>query len=194
MHRGEMGTIALNQLLQARLNPESGGHAEIIRGDRSFRVADKVMQIRNNYDKEVFNGDVGLIRSLGQADDGERVLTIEFTDGRTVDYATTEIDQLAHAYAISVHKSQGSEYPAVVLPLLTQHFMMLRRNLLYTAMTRGKKLVILIGSRRAVRMAVRDEAAQSRWTWLAARIRAVIDGPAASGDLAGSGSAADAQK
>lgn len=175
MHRGELGTITLNQLLQARLNPPAAGRGEISRGERIYRVGDKVMQLRNDYDKEVFNGDVGIIRDLRPGvEDGERVFDIEMADGRMVEYAQTEVDQLGHAYAISVHKSQGSEYPAIVLPLVTQHYMMLRRNLLYTAITRGKKLVVLIGSRRAVRLAVRDESAQTRWTWLAERIRAAL--------------------
>ena len=174
MHRGELGTVALNALLQARLNPAGPGRAELVRRDRTLRVGDKVMQIRNDYDREVFNGDVGLIRRLREDEDGAQVLEVELADGRPVDYTAGEIDQLTHAYAISVHKSQGSEYPAVVIPLLTQHFLMLQRNLLYTAITRGKRLVVVVGSRRAIGMAVRNGAAHTRWTWLAQRIRAAI--------------------
>jgi len=176
MHRGEVGTLALNQLLQARLNPAAPERGEISRGERIIRVGDKVMQVRNDYDRDVYNGDVGLVRAMRAGDtDGERVLEVELADGRAVDYTAADIDQLAHAFAISVHKSQGSEYPAVVIPLLTQHYLMLQRNLLYTAITRGKRLVVLVGSRRAVAMAVRNQAAHSRWTWLGQRIRAALD-------------------
>ncbi len=133
------------------------------------------MQVRNDYDRDVFNGDVGLVREIRARDEeeggGGRGLLVELTDGRMVDYAASDVDQLAHAFAISIHKSQGSEYPAVVIPLLTQHYMMLQRNLLYTAITRGKRLVVLVGSRRAVHMAVRNTAGGARWTWLAQRIR-----------------------
>ena len=178
MHRGEVGTLALNQILQARLNPAAPERGELARGERVLRVGDKVMQVRNDYDKDVFNGDVGLVRAMRTADDGgERALEVELADGRVVDYTAADVDQLAHAYAISVHKSQGSEYPAVVIPLLTQHYLMLQRNLLYTAITRGKRLVVLIGSRRAVTMAVKNRAAHARWTWLAERIRAALAGP-----------------
>ena len=177
MHRGEVGTVALNQILQARLNPPAPGRGEIGRGDRVLRVGDKVMQVKNDYDKDVFNGDVGLVRDLRDGDgDGERALEVELADGRVVDYTAADVDQLAHAYAISVHKSQGSEYPAVVIPLLTQHYLMLQRNLVYTAITRGKRLVVLVGARRAVMMAVRNQAARTRWTWLAERIRVALAG------------------
>jgi exodeoxyribonuclease V alpha subunit len=173
MHRGELGTVALNQVLQAHLNPPEAGRGELARGDRIVRVGDKVMQIRNDYDKDVFNGDVGLVRDLRPGEEvDQRVLEVEMSDGRAVEYTAADVDQLAHAYAISIHKSQGSEYPAVVIPLLTQHYLMLQRNLLYTAITRGKRLVVLVGSRRAVQLAVRNHAARSRWTWLAERVRA----------------------
>ena len=175
MHRGELGTLSLNQALQARLNPAGAGRAELVRGERVLREGDKVMQVRNDYDRDVFNGDVGLVREIRARDEeeggGGRGLMVELTDGRMVDYAQSDVDQLAHAFAISIHKSQGSEYPAVVIPLLTQHYMMLQRNLLYTAITRGKRLVVVVGSRRAVQMAVRSVAGGARWTWLAQRIR-----------------------
>ncbi len=171
MHRGELGTMALNGVLQARLNPAGAGRGEVTRGERVLRVGDKVMQVRNDYDKDVFNGDVGVVSGLRADEDGDRVLEVELGDGRRVEYGPADVDQLAHAYAISVHKSQGSEYPAVVLPLLTQHYLMLQRNLLYTAITRGKRLVVLVGSRRAVQMAVANRSAHARWTWLAQRIR-----------------------
>ena len=168
MHRGDLGTGALNTALQDRLNPTTPDQLTVKRGDRDFRIGDKVMQIRNNYDKEVFNGDVGVIAEIR---DRGRELLVHINDGRRALYERDEIEQLTHAYAISVHKSQGSEYPAVVLPLVTQHYMMLQRNLLYTAITRGKRLVILIGAKRAVAMAVRNDATKQRWTWLANRIR-----------------------
>ncbi len=168
MHRGDLGTIALNAALQDRLNPKVEGRREIARGDRAFRQGDKVMQVRNNYDKEMFNGDVGVIDSI--RDEG-RVLEVVTPDGRRATYERDEIDQLLHAYAVSVHKSQGSEYPAIVVPMVTQHYMMLQRNLLYTAITRGKRLVVLVGSTKAVNMAVRNDATKQRWTWLAERIR-----------------------
>jgi exodeoxyribonuclease V alpha subunit len=168
MHRGELGTAALNAALQARLNPTSE-RDELVRGDRAFRAGDKVMQLRNDYDRGVFNGDIGVIASV---DARSATLRVDFDGARHVDYERAELDQLVHAYAVSVHKSQGSEYPAVVLPLATQHYMMLQRSLLYTAVTRGRRLVVVVGSRRAVGMAVRNATARQRYTWLAERIRA----------------------
>jgi exodeoxyribonuclease V alpha subunit len=169
MHRGELGTAALNQVLQARLNPATDSAPELTRGDRVFRRGDKVMQLRNDYDRGVFNGDIGVIAAI-VVDEG--VTRVDFGDGRVADYERNELDQLVHAYAVSVHKSQGSEYPAVVIPVSTQHFMMLQRSLLYTAVTRGKRLVVLVGSRKAIAMAVRNAAARQRFTWLAERLRA----------------------
>jgi exodeoxyribonuclease V alpha subunit len=171
MHRGELGTIALNQLLQARLNPGGIGPA-VERGGRSYRVGDKVMQIKNDLDRDVSNGDLGVIRSID--DEG---LDVALLDGRVVRYEPAELDQITHAYAISVHKSQGSEYPCVVVPILTQHYLMLQRNLLYTAVTRGKRLVVLVGSRRAIGMAVKNADQRRRWTHLAERLRAAADRP-----------------
>jgi len=170
MHRGELGTGALNTALQARLNPGGIG-GELVRGDRAFRAGDKVMQLRNDYDRNVFNGDIGVIAHV---DAEAAVLRVDFADGRVADYERAELDQLVHAYAVSVHKSQGSEYPAVVLPLATQHYMMLQRSLLYTAVTRGKRLVVVVGSRRAIGMAVRNATARQRHTWLAERIRELV--------------------
>ena len=166
MHRGELGTAALNRALQDRLNP--AGETELARGERVYRRGDKVMQLKNDYDKSVFNGDIGVIASV----DGENhALGVEF-DGRLVGYERAELDQLAHAYAVSIHKSQGSEYAAVVIPLATQHYMMLQRSLLYTAVTRGKRLVVIVGSRRAVQLAVKNADAKKRYTWFAERVRA----------------------
>ncbi len=167
MHRGELGTAALNRVLQEKLNPERGG-TELTRGDRVFRTGDKVMQLRNDYDKSVFNGDIGVLAGI-DADAG--TVRVDF-EGRIAVYERAELDQLVHAYAVSVHKSQGSEYPAVVIPLATQHYMMLQRSLIYTAVTRGKKLVVIVGSKRAISLAVRNADAKKRYTWLAERLRA----------------------
>jgi exodeoxyribonuclease V alpha subunit len=168
MHRGELGTASLNKALQERLNPP--GKPEMSRGERSFRQGDKVMQLKNDYDKSVFNGDIGSILAI---DTEAGSMRVDF-DGRVASYERSELDQLQHAYAVSIHKSQGSEYPAVVIPLATQHFMMLQRSLLYTAVTRGKQLVVLVGSRRAITLAVRNADAKKRHTWLAERVRAAI--------------------
>jgi exodeoxyribonuclease V alpha subunit len=165
MHRGELGTHVVNRALQERLNPNAG--PELVRGDRTFRRNDKVMQLKNDYDRGVFNGDIGVIDSV-DVDGG--VIRAEF-DGKLVTYERAELDQLVLAYAVSIHKAQGSEYPAVVIPIVTQHFVMLQRSLLYTAVTRGKKLVVLVGSRRAISVAVNNADARKRYTWLAERIR-----------------------
>ncbi|MDR2160861.1 MAG: AAA family ATPase, partial [Desulfovibrio sp.] len=164
MHKGAAGVTSLNSRLQDVLN---AGKPEISRGERRFRLDDKVMQIRNNYEKDVFNGDIGRVCLL-QAEDRE--LTVRFYD-RNVIYSFEELDEIVPAYAISVHKSQGSEYPAVVLPLLTQHYVLLQRNLVYTGVTRGRRLVILVGSVRALQIAVRNNKTQARHTWLARRLR-----------------------
>ena len=132
----------------------------------SFRTNDKVMQITNNYEKEVFNGDIG--RIVGIDLDEQKVL-VKFED-RVVSYEWSDLDELVLAYAISIHKSQGSEYPAVVVPLLSQHYIMLQRNLLYTAITRAKRLVVLVGSKRAVAIAVKNNKVQHRYTNLAVRL------------------------
>jgi exodeoxyribonuclease V alpha subunit len=166
MHRGELGTAALNRALQDRLNPATGT-PELVRGDRSFRKGDKVMQLRNDYDKNVFNGDIGVIDAI---DTEAGAMRVDF-DGRGAAYERNELDQLVHAYAVSIHKAQGSEYAAVVIPLVTQHFMMLQRSLLYTAVTRGKRLVVIVGSRRAVQLAVNNVDAKRRYTSLAERVR-----------------------
>jgi exodeoxyribonuclease V alpha subunit len=169
MHRGELGTAAVNQALQERLNPPGRGAPELARGERQFRRGDKVMQLRNDYDKNVFNGDIGVIEGV---DVEVGVLRVDFGE-RHVSYERAELDQLVHAYAVSVHKSQGSEYPAVVLPVVTQHYMMLQRSLLYTAVTRGKRLVVLVGTKRAVQLAVRNADARRRYTWFSERVRAL---------------------
>ncbi|MBQ9336289.1 MAG: ATP-dependent RecD-like DNA helicase [Lentisphaeria bacterium] len=164
MNRGVCGTVQLNERLQNLLNPEKAGFRS---GERVFHAGDKVMQITNNYDKGVFNGDMGTILSIRHSDSTFKVRY----DLGDVEYNFTEGVQLAPAYAVTVHKSQGSEFPAVVMPVLTQHFMMLQRNLLYTGMTRAKKLMILIGSRKAVSMAVRNFVREPRHTLLPERLK-----------------------
>ncbi len=163
MNRGSAGTLALNSALQSALNPSG---AELLRGERRFRVGDRVMQVRNNYEREVFNGDIG---RLSRIDSEAQTLVADF-DGRPVTYRFSDLDELQLAYAISVHKSQGSEFPAVVIPLVTQHFLLLQRNLLYTAVTRGKRLVVLVGDKRALAIAVRNDKTVSRHTGLRARL------------------------
>jgi len=165
MHKGLLGAAALNVELQALMNPSG---PSVTRGNRVFRVRDKVMQTRNNYDLDVFNGDIGSIVSI---DEAERTVTTSF-DGHDVVHDEAELDELTLAYACSIHKAQGSEYPCVVLPLHTQHFVMLKRNLLYTAITRGRRLVVIVGSRRALSTAVKNSETVRRFTGLGARLTA----------------------
>jgi exodeoxyribonuclease V alpha subunit len=167
LHRGAAGVGELNRRLQAALNPPAEGKPDHRRGSQLFRLGDRVMQTTNNYDKEVFNGDMGRITALDVVDQG----LVARIDGREVAYEFSELDELFHAYAVSVHKSQGSEYRAVVLPVLTQHYVMLQRNLLYTAVTRAKELVVLVGTRRAIAIAVRNHKIMDRHTALDARLR-----------------------
>nr|WP_290666261.1 ATP-dependent RecD-like DNA helicase [Ardenticatena sp.] len=171
MHRGAAGVGELNRRLQERLNPARPGIAEYRHGHRIFRVGDRVMQIRNNYEKQVFNGDMGRLIAI---DLEEQQLVVDF-EGEQVSYEFHELDQVVHAYAISVHKSQGSEFPVVVMPILTQHYMMLQRNLLYTGITRAREMVVLVGSKRAIAIAVRNNRVAHRNTRLAHRLRNVPD-------------------
>jgi exodeoxyribonuclease V alpha subunit len=164
MNKGIVGAVNLNHALQEALNPHGEG---IVRGENRFRVGDKVMQIRNNYDREVFNGDIGRVESIDTA--GQQV-TIRFED-RPVVYEFSDLDEIVLAYAVSVHKAQGSEFKAVVLPVVTQHFVLLQRNLIYTAVTRARKLMVMIGTRKALAIAIRNEAPQKRYTRLQSRIR-----------------------
>lgn len=164
MHKGDVGCRAINEMLQNKLNP---GAVELVRGARRWKVGDKVMQLRNNYEQDVFNGDIGKITDIDHLD---KLLTVTFPDRGDVAYDFNTLDELALAYAITVHKSQGSEYPAVVIPVVTQHFIMLQRNLLYTAITRAKELVILVGTQKALGIAVRNDTAQQRFTRLSARL------------------------
>jgi exodeoxyribonuclease V alpha subunit len=155
MHRGQVGVRVLNEKLQAQLNPLRYDQPEYRSGSRLFRVGDRVMQLRNNYDKI-------------DLEESEIHVTVE---GRKVVYEFSDLDELTLAYAVSVHKSQGSEYPVVVIPLLTQHYMMLQRNLFYTAVTRAKKMVVIVGSRKAIAMAVKNDKIAMRWTALAERLQ-----------------------
>jgi exodeoxyribonuclease V alpha subunit len=167
LHRGAAGVGELNRRLQATLNPPREGKPERRQGSRMFRLGDRAMQIRNNYDKEVFNGDMGRITAL---DVVNQSLTVRIDDLDVV-YEFSELDELVHAYAVSVHKSQGSEYRAVVAPVLTQHYIMLQRNLLYTAVTRARELVVLVGTRQAIGIAVRNNKITERHTALDTRLR-----------------------
>jgi exodeoxyribonuclease V alpha subunit len=170
MHRGPAGAGNLNLLLQEALTPYREGAPERRYGGRVFRVGDKVTQLRNNYDKGaagVFNGTVGVVAAMSPE---EHTLTVRTDEDESVDYGFDELDELAHAYAVTIHRSQGSEYPAVVIPLTTSSWMMLQRNLLYTGVTRAKRLVVLVGSRRALATAVRTKGAGRRHTALAHRL------------------------
>jgi exodeoxyribonuclease V alpha subunit len=162
MNRGGLGAQALNQLLQRLLNPH--GAPAIERYGQRFAVGDKVMQIENDYDKEVYNGDLGVVRGIAV---DEETMTVEF-DGRPVSFDFGDLDRLVLAYATTVHKAQGSEYPAVVMPVSTQHYPMLQRHLLYTGVTRGKRLVVLVGQTRALAIAVRGKQTRRRWSQLRA--------------------------
>jgi exodeoxyribonuclease V alpha subunit len=165
MQRGLLGVAGINAELQRLLNPSG---ESVVRGSRTFRVGDKVMQTRNNYDLDVFNGDIGRVETI---DPTEQQAVVVF-DGRAVTYDYADLDELVLAYACSIHKSQGSEYPCVIIPLHTQHYVMLQRNLLYTGLTRGKRLVVLVGSKRALAIAVKSSKTEQRCTRLAERLRA----------------------
>ncbi len=167
MHRGAAGVSALNANLQLALNPPSPKKVERRLGGTLFRVGDRVMQTRNNYGKDVYNGDMGRVAGI---DLENQVLRVTI-DNRPIDYDWSEADELVPAYAVSVHKAQGSEYPAVVLTLLTQHYLMLQRNLLYTAITRAKRLCVIVGSRRALAMAVKNNKVAERYSGLQARLQ-----------------------
>jgi len=163
MHKGSIGAGNLNTELQAALNANG---QEMTRGGRSFRVNDKVMQIKNNYDKDVFNGDIGRILMIDQE---TQQMTILF-DGRKVDYDFTDLDEVVLAYAVSIHKAQGSQYPVVIIPVHTQHYVLLQRNLIYTGITRGRKLVVLVGTKKALAIAVKNNKTQMRYTRLKKRL------------------------
>ena len=172
MHRGAAGVTTLNRTIQQALNPSLPNSRERSFGDCVYRSGDRVMQMRNNYDKDVFNGDMGYIKGVDLI---EQQVLVEI-DGRTVAYDFQELDELVHAYAISVHKSQGSEFPAVVIPVLTSHYILLQRNLLYTAVTRAKRLVVLVGQPRAIGIAVGNDQVAQRYSGLTERLRRATAG------------------
>jgi len=167
MNRGDLGARNLNQLLQAKLNPPKDGKPQVDRFGYSYRIGDKVLQTENDYNKDVFNGDLGIVTQVN-LDESE--LSVDY-DGRVVVYDFGELDELVPAYAMTIHKSQGSEFPAVVIPVHTQHYMMLQRNLLYTGITRSKRLVVLVGMTKAVAIAVKRADAVKRYTALRARLQ-----------------------
>jgi exodeoxyribonuclease V alpha subunit len=167
MNRGSLGVRELNTALQQALNPARPGQPSVERFGWRFQIRDKVIQTENDYDKEVFNGDIGIIERI---DPVEHEVTIRF-DERLVKYDFGELDEVALAYAITIHKSQGSEFPAVVIPLATQHYMLLQRNLIYTGITRGKRLLVLIGQKKALGIAVRNDRPQRRYSGLLTSLR-----------------------
>jgi exodeoxyribonuclease V alpha subunit len=169
MNRGDLGSVALNNLLQQKLNADA--EPKIKRYGFTFSPGDKVIQTLNNYEKEVFNGDIGFVTAVNLSDSRMKVSF----DQRIVEYEFSELDELSLAYAISIHKSQGSEFPVVVMLLSTQHYMLLARNLLYTGVTRGKQLVVLLGQKKAVAMAVKNNREQHRLTKLAYRLREGVE-------------------
>jgi exodeoxyribonuclease V alpha subunit len=167
MNRQTLGTRAFNDALQDALNPPSELKFEIDRFGKTLRVGDKVLQTRNNYEKEVFNGDIGSILSI----DTEPVkIHVRFEGGRIATYEPGELDELQLAYAITIHKSQGSEFPCVVIPIAMAQFIMLERSLIYTALTRGKRLVIVVGETKALNKAIRETEGRRRWTSLEDRM------------------------
>jgi exodeoxyribonuclease V alpha subunit len=171
MNRGSLGVREMNVALQNELNPLRAGSEFIEKFGWQFRMGDKVIQLENDYDKEVFNGDIGMVSGI---DAVEKELRVQF-EGREVLYDFGELDELALAYAITVHKSQGSEFPAVVIPIATQQYLMLQRKLIYTALTRGKKLVVIVGQKKALAMAIRNNETAQRHGGLLARLRAAVE-------------------
>jgi exodeoxyribonuclease V alpha subunit len=164
MIRGSLGTVSLNKMIQESANPAKTGKGQLSVGERIFRIGDRVIHRRNNYDLNVFNGDIGTIRKI---DAEELTLSVAFfPDGRIVEYTRDAIPELDLAYAITIHKSQGSEFEAVIIPVLTQHFKMLFRNLIYTGLTRAKKLAVLVGTRRALAMSINNQDTSQRQTLL----------------------------
>jgi exodeoxyribonuclease V alpha subunit len=164
MQRSVVGATSLNVAIKEAVNPEG---ESLSRGGFKYRKGDRVMQIRNNYDKDTYNGDIGIIRQVNTED---RSLTVLF-DGRSVEYEDTDLDELTLAYATTIHKSQGSEYPVVVIPLLMTHFVMLQRNLIYTGITRAKKICIIIGTTKALAYAIHNQVVLKRNTKLKERLR-----------------------
>lgn len=167
MQRSVVGAANLNMMLQQALNTNEQG---LTRGGYTYKLGDRVMQIRNNYDKNVFNGDIGVVEKVNQED---RTLVISFDD-HSVEYEASELDEVTLAYATTIHKSQGSEYPIVVIPVLMTHFVMLQRNLIYTGITRAKKICVLIGQTKALSYAVRNLTVSRRNTLLKERLRGTV--------------------
>ncbi len=167
LYRGAAGVNALNAALQEALNPPKKSKAERNFFGQLFRVGDKLMQTKNDYDKQIYNGDIGYLREISTED---QLLTVEI-DGRQIEFDWNEVDQLTLAYAVTVHKSQGSEFPAIIMPILTQQYIMLQRNLFYTAITRAKKLCILVGHKKAIAIAVKNDKVSQRWSRLAERMQ-----------------------
>jgi exodeoxyribonuclease V alpha subunit len=167
MHRGSAGVSALNERLQGKLNPPDPRKAQVQHGSRIFREGDRVMQVRNDYDRHIFNGDLGMVTKI---DPEEQLVMVNF-DEKIVPCEPLQLEELVHAYAISIHKSQGSEFPVVVMPLLMQHYMMLQRNLVYTGVTRARKLVVMVGDKKAIGMAVRNNRISERNTLLKERLQ-----------------------
>jgi exodeoxyribonuclease V alpha subunit len=170
MYRGAAGVSVLNERLQENLNAVHTKTPQKRLFGTTFRPGDKVMQIQNNYDKDVFNGDIGFITGIDLV---EHLLTVEI-DGRQIDYDFSESDQLVLAYAVTVHKAQGSEFPVVVIPLVTAHYMMLQRNLLYTAITRARDLCVLVGGQKAIGIAVHNNKVAQRYSALDWRLRSLV--------------------
>jgi exodeoxyribonuclease V alpha subunit len=166
MNRGSLGTIQMNRVLQERMNPKQVAAPSVEKFGWEFRIGDKVIQTRNNYDKDVFNGDIGEILGI---DDLDREVRISF-DGREVKYDFNELDEVSLAYAITIHKSQGSEFPVIVIPVGMQQFLLLQKNLLYTGVTRGRRLVVIVGQKKALQTAVRNTSAARRHTGLEKRL------------------------
>ncbi len=169
MNRGSIGVRELNTALQSALNPVRAGEAAAERFGWRFQVRDKVIQTENNYKKEVFNGDIGIIEKI---DPVEQELSIRFDD-RLVPYEFGELDEVSLAYAVTIHKAQGSEFPAVVIPVAMQHFMLLQRNLIYTGITRAKRLLVMVGQRKALGIAVRNDQSHNRYSGLLSRLNPV---------------------
>ena len=170
MQRGVVGAANLNMALQQALNHNTEA---LSRGGYTFKLGDRVMQLRNNYDKEVYNGDLGYVRSVDMED---RTLTVDF-EGHAVEYEVSELDELTLAYATTIHKSQGSEYPIVVMPVLMNHYVMLQRNLIYTGITRAKKICVLVGQAKALAYAIRNMKVLKRNTRLKERLASTATAP-----------------
>jgi exodeoxyribonuclease V alpha subunit len=167
MNRGSLGVRELNETLQRVLNPTRLGQPAVERFGWRFQIGDKVIQTENDYAKDVFNGDIGIVERIDAVD---QELAVRFDD-RLVEYDFGELDEIGLAYAITIHKSQGSEFPAVVIPLAMQHYMLLQRNLIYTGITRSKRLLVLVGQRKALAIAVRNDRPQRRYSGLLASLR-----------------------